>query len=391
MSESKDKPSEMRSFAIKAFTAFVIVVAGLLVLAFFHQILRVLVLTFTAALFAVLLTALTNLAMRLTKLPRAASMVVVILALMGLFIVTTLFIGSSIREAIRDLRQNLPEAIEAMKARLAADGAATAPATAAGTATASAASKPAGENWMVDQLTSLQGHFQEFVTFDAISNPVALGIAGSTVGVIGSLLVVFVVGIYLASSPDTYLNGVASLFPIKSRQRVKEVMKAVGTTLQWWLFGQFLAMLGVFILTYTGLRILGFSRTLGLALALLAGLFNLIPNFGPILAALPALILAVAPHGDNPNFDLQRVVYVAILYVVVQAIDGNVTSPIIQKRAVSLPPALTMLGQIAAFLLLGPVGLLLATPILAATLVLVRKAYIEDVLGDKPELKPVKP
>jgi predicted PurR-regulated permease PerM len=115
---------------------------------------------------------------------------------------------------------------------------------------------------------------------------------------------------------------------------------------------------------------------LALTLGLLAGLLSFIPNFGPILSAFPAILLAFI---ESPMLAL----YTAALYILVQLIESNIVTPLIEKETVELPPALTIMFQLALAVLVGGLGLVLATPLLAVIMVLVQLVYIEDVLGDK--------
>ncbi len=100
------------------------------------------------------------------------------------------------------------------------------------------------------------------------------------------------------------------------------------------------------------------------------------PNFGPILSAVPAILLAFI---DSPTSAL----YVLILFVFVQLVESNLVTPMIERRTVELPPVLTIAAQLALTIMVGAVGLILATPILAVVIVLVQTLYIQDVLGDK--------
>ena len=133
-------------------------------------------------------------------------------------------------------------------------------------------------------------------------------------------------------------------------------------------------MLFIGVLTWIGLLIIGVP--LALTLGLIAGLFSFVPNFGPILSAVPAILLAFI---DSPTSAL----YVVILFVAVQLIESNLVTPMIERRTVELPPVLTIAPQLALTILVGAVGLILATPILAVVMVLLQTLYIQDVLGDK--------
>jgi predicted PurR-regulated permease PerM len=149
------------------------------------------------------------------------------------------------------------------------------------------------------------------------------------------------------------------------------VLDGLGHTLQLWFLGQFADMVVVAVLTGAGLYLLGVP--LALTLALIAGLLNFVPYIGALAGAVPALAVAVA---QSP----QTALYVAILFAVVQTLEGNVVAPLVQKRTVDLPPALTILSQTILGTLFGIMGLILATPLAAAAMVAVRMVYVESML-----------
>ena len=200
------------------------------------------------------------------------------------------------------------------------------------------------------------------------------GVVSSVLGFGGDLVVILATAIFLAGSPDTYLAGFLRLLPLGWRARGHEVMETLGSTMQLWFLGQFADMVVVAVLTGSGLFFLGVP--LAAMLGLIAGLFNFVPYIGALAGAVPALAVAVA---QSPRTAL----YVAILYVVVQTLEGNVIGPLIQKRTVDLPPALTILSQTVLGALFGVVGLILATPLTAVAMVAVRMVYVESVLEKK--------
>lgn len=199
------------------------------------------------------------------------------------------------------------------------------------------------------------------------------GVFSSTLGIIANTLVVTCLGLYLAVAPGTYVSGVIRLFPKHRRARMRDVLYALGETLRRWLIGRAILMVINGACTAAGLWLLGIP--LALTLGTIAGLLNFVPNIGPIVAGVPAVLIAWT-LGPMPAL------YVLLLYVILQSLDGYVLTPLIQERTVSLAPALTIAAQLLFGVLAGPMGLLLATPITAVTLVLVRKLYLEDVLGD---------
>lgn len=199
------------------------------------------------------------------------------------------------------------------------------------------------------------------------------GMAFTTVQAFFSVLVLLFVALYLALDPTLYTNGLLRLVPLALRPRGAEVLGAVGHTLRWWLLGTLLRMAVVGVLTYLGLWLLGMP--MALVLALLAALLDFVPYFGPILAAIPGVLLGFVA---GPSQGL----YVLLVYVVVQQLEGLVLAPVIYHRTVYLPPVLTVLAQVLLYSLAGALGGLLATPIMAVVLTLVKLLYVEQTLGD---------
>jgi predicted PurR-regulated permease PerM len=186
--------------------------------------------------------------------------------------------------------------------------------------------------------------------------------------------VVFAIGIYFAIEPGLYRRGFIKLLPLADRRRAHEVIDATGNTLWWWIIGVMISMATIGVLTTIGLWILGIP--LAPTLGLLTGLLAFIPNFGPILSAIPPMLLGLM-------ISPMDAFYVVMLYLIVQAIESNIVTPQVQKRTVSMPPVLGMVGQLLFGVFFGFLGLLLATPLVAAIIVLVKMLYVEDVLGDK--------
>lgn len=202
-----------------------------------------------------------------------------------------------------------------------------------------------------------------------------LRLVGSTFAAFGSLVVVIFLGIFLAWQPGAYRNGFVRLFPQKRRKRAKEVLDAVGYMLKRWLVGQVVLMTIVGTLTWIGLQALGVQ--FALPLALFAGLAEFVPYVGPIVAAVPAVLVALA---ESPEL----AIWVTGLYIVIQSLESYLLTPIVQHRAVYLPPALLLFSQVILGVTAGPLGIIVATPLAAAGLVTVNMLYVEDVLGDKP-------
>lgn len=199
------------------------------------------------------------------------------------------------------------------------------------------------------------------------------GMFATTFGALGNLLIFLAIGIFLAISPRIYINGLVRLAPKTRRSRTREVLHAVGSALESWLLAKIAAMFAVGVLTAVGLSLIGIK--LALLLGILAAILTFIPNIGPILALIPAGLLALM-HGPD------KLIYVVALYMGVQALESYVLTPLLQQHMVDLPPALIISMQILLGVLLGGLGLILATPLTAAVMVMVKMVYIEDILGD---------
>jgi predicted PurR-regulated permease PerM len=201
---------------------------------------------------------------------------------------------------------------------------------------------------------------------------------GGVVGALGNVVIILFVGIYFAASPHVYTQGAIRLVPQARRARAREVQQELGNTLASWLLGKGASMLIVGVATSIGLSLLGVP--LALILGIIAGLLDFIPYLGPIMAGVPAVLLALS---ISPDLAL----YVVLLFVGIQLVEGYGLQPLIEARAVDLPPALVIVMQLIFGTLFGFAGVALATPLAAALSVLVKMLYIEDVLGDRPAQK----
>lgn len=199
------------------------------------------------------------------------------------------------------------------------------------------------------------------------------GVAGSLVEIGAGIFVIFFIGLYVAAETDLYCAGLLRLVPPHHRSRAAAILGAAGDALWYWLLGRLSAMVVLGALTTLGLWLIGIP--VPAALGLLAALLIFVPYLGAVASAVPSVLLALTV---GPIY----VAYVVALYILIHIAEGYLLVPLIQRRAVHLPPALGLANQVVWALLAGMVGLLFATPLLAAGMVLVRMIYIEDILGD---------
>lgn len=226
-------------------------------------------------------------------------------------------------------------------------------------------------DWVVWALDAAEPRF--LLGYGRAAAGVAAGAAAGTVGALGNALLVLLLGFYLAAQPDRYLRGALRLLAPSLRCRAEAVLRGCGRALRWWMGGQLVGMALVGGLSWVGLTLIGMP--LAGVLAAITALMNFIPIVGPVLAAVPVVLLAL---GQDPSLVLP----VVALYTAIQVLEGNIVTPLIHSRAVDLPPALLLAAQLTMGLLFGLLGVALAAPLSAAALVAVRLGYVEGWLED---------
>lgn len=192
-----------------------------------------------------------------------------------------------------------------------------------------------------------------------------------TVGALGNIALIIIVGIYLAADPLLYRNGLLRLSPPAYRERFDAALQESGRALSKWLLGQGISMLFVGGATAAGLAVLGMP--LALALGFIAGLLAFIPFFGPIFSGLLAILLAFV---EGPT----QALYVAGLCILIQQVEGNLLMPFVQRWASDLPPVLGIMAAVIFGVLFGVAGVIFATPLMVVVMVLVQRLYIAGLI-----------
>ncbi len=203
----------------------------------------------------------------------------------------------------------------------------------------------------------------------------ATGIFSTSLSIVADGYVITFLAVFLMLQPKVYRAGLVMLVPKAGRKRAHEVLDCISSTLVKWVLGRLVSMLFVGVLTWLGLTFMGMQ--MGAILGLFAGLVTFIPNIGPIVSMVPAVLLAFVYGGP------QQALYVVGLYLVVQTLESAAVSPVVQQRLIQMPPALILIGQLIIGAFTGLLGLTLATPIIAIIIVLVKMLYVQDVLGDE--------
>lgn len=200
--------------------------------------------------------------------------------------------------------------------------------------------------------------------------------AASAGGVATNVILVLAGAVFFAAQPALYRDGVMRLVPASKEPVAQAAFEDSARALGLWLQAQILSSIVVGVMTYIGLTILGVPSAA--ALGLIAAMLDFIPFIGPVIAGIPAVLIAFSV---SPTLAL----WTAVLYLGIQQVQGNVLQPLIQKRSVDLSPAVLLFAVVAAGTLFGIIGVILSAPLTVVGFVLVQRLYIEQVLGKEPK------
>jgi predicted PurR-regulated permease PerM len=313
-------------------------------------------LIFGAILFAVLLRAGTNFIKDKVKMPDGVALGITTLVYFGVMIAVIALLIPRVSAQVEEMRESFPQAINNVKDQL------------------------SEYEWGRQLIEIIEDEDSELMPDQKAMVSQVPGIFSSTISMVSNFFILLIIGIFFAVSPGLYQQGIVVLVSPNYRSRLKEVMDELYFVLKSWLLGKFLTMLFVGIGSAIGLMILGVP--MAIALGFMAFVLDFIPTIGPIVAAVPAILVAFL---SGPATAL----YVAILYFVLQSIESYILVPMIYKRTVSISPVIT-LGSLVLFgILAGPLGIILATPLMAVLQIIIKEMYIKDYLEkDMPRKTP---
>lgn len=309
-----------------------------------------LLLVFACILFAILLYKLSDVVHRRFGLTRKVALTVVVLLLGAVIGLGGWAMAPQISEQSSQLAEEIPAAVERLQGEVA-------------------------QHPLLKRIVSELPPPEDIVKQLGAMVPNAGLFFSGVLGALGNVVIIIFVGIYFAATPGVYTGGFIRLIPQAKRGRAREVMNEMGDSLASWLVGKAVSMLIVGTTTAIGLSLLGVP--LALILGIIAGLLDFIPYIGPIMAGVPAVLLALS---ISPEMAL----YALLLFAAINMLEGYVLQPMIEAKAIELPPALVIVMQLVFGTLFGFAGVALATPLAAVLAVAVRMLYIEDVLGDRP-------
>ncbi|MEB2777826.1 AI-2E family transporter [Algoriphagus sp. D3-2-R+10] len=331
--------SSQKSFSKKVWLTAGIFAFTVLIILFFIKTINPLLLILAGSLIAVFFTGFSSLIERKTGWNRGLCKSISIIGTLLIAISFFWLMGAKVQAQFSELSETIPETIVNAKEKL-------------------------------KETTIGEKVLEKVTSEESVKRAEAFGgqFFQSTFGVFGDLYVVLFIGIFFTVNPTVYTQGLITLVPEKGQSKAEEVSKKLGEQLRDWLKGKLFSMFIVFVLTGTGLAILGLD--LWLVLALLAGLLSFVPNFGPLIALIPALLIGLM---DGP----QTALIVLGIYVLVQFLESNFITPIVQQKLIKMPPAMILIAQLLMGALTGGWGLILATPITVIVIVLVQELYLD--------------
>ena len=343
---ASDRVSSAQIVAILR-TVTLVSAAGLLIWMFSHVVL----LLFFAVLLACTLRGGADGLSHLTRLPAGLMLALISVLLLGLIVVGGWWIGPQLAEQAGDLVNKLTGEVNALQQRYGSTA------------------------WARSLTQHLSGSTP---SAEQVSAP-AFKVVGLTLGALADLILVVITALYLAISPALYQRGLLRLIAIRHRPRALDILHSIGRILRLWLLGQMVDMVVVGSITAVGMSLL--HVPVPLALGVVAGLLTFIPYFGAVAAGIPAVLVALTV---SPTTAL----YAVGVFLLCHIVEGYVLSPLVQRRLVEMPPALTLLSMTAAGALFGPLGIILGTPMAAAGMVAIREGYVVEILGDTEAHEP---
>jgi predicted PurR-regulated permease PerM len=326
------------------------------------------------------------------RIPRAVGVAIILTAFLGVLVGAGAWMAPILRAQSRELQVRLPEAMDKFDAWLghraggvlgllfneesapdsthvaaspttAATGAAS-PTVASPTVASASTDSAVADSTKRTHEVAVGGNLRREMTrqFSGAQHSF-LRVLTSTFAVSGAFLLVLFIAAYIGAEPSLYHGGILELVPIRERDRAAITLNRVATTLRRWLVTQLIAM--AVIGAVTTLFLFSIHVKAALPLGILAGIAKFIPIVGSIFAAIPAMAMAFI---DSPH----KALLVGVGYIVIQFVENHVLVPVLMKAGVNLPPALTLGIQALMSVLFGLLGLLVAVPLLAAVLTIIR-------------------
>lgn len=327
---------------VAAITLVILAIIGLAWLLI--ELTQFLLLVFASLVLAAVFSALARRVCRVTGMKRGPALALSVVLLLAVFAGAFTLFGSQLANEFDTIQQSIPPAIDRVEAQLDEFG--------LGNQAREMFRQGSGD---ISSLAAQLG-----------------GYAMTATNGIANFVLVFVGAIFIASDPMAYRRGLLLLLPQRAEPPVDAALDDASRGLRGWMIGQAVSSLVVALLTGGGLWVLGVPASGGLGV--IAGLLDVIPMVGPVIAGIPAVLLAFTV---SPTTALWTVG----LFLVVQQLQGNFLQPMIQKHSVDVPPAVLLFAVVAAGLIFGFMGVLLSAPLTVVIYVMVQRIYVKTLLG----------
>ncbi|MBN8981796.1 MAG: AI-2E family transporter [Rhizobiales bacterium] len=355
----------------------IVLFAALLVLSWYYA--ATIFLIFAGVLLGVALNAMTELLGRVLPTPHSLRLAIVCLLLAGALSGVVFLGGSTIAQQATVLSNTIKGQLVNVKAFLEQHGVDTSfldlnSSNAAAAAAASSDSPAAAPAKTAPSLPSAGTIASSGGAIVSQTFKLLLG----TLGAVGNFFIVLFLGLSFAAQPGVYRNGLLKIAPAKHRLYVTTVVDRIGYTLERWLIAQMVTMVAVFLVTWTGLAIIGIQSSF--ILGIQAGLLAFIPTVGALIGGLIVVLASLASGWV-------AAASAAVLFMGVHALESYILTPIIQRQALDIPPATLFAFQILLGIVFGLWGLALALPLLA-----IGKVILDVTRDDKlPPLRALAP
>lgn len=351
------------TFSMISVAKATLVVIGLIILTrFFEEISEIILIFFVSVLFAAAIDPTVD-ALEKKRIPRSLS----VLGIFLILIILLVFFISQLIPLVATQLFDLAISLTAFMNRIANEGIGDIP-------------------FFGDTFEPLVNDFLQQVNKEVIISQVknyieALGtqlqsFAGDTFGVIIAVfngifnfILVLIMTFFLTVDEKGVNNFFVSLFPSKHAKYIITKTEAVKHKIGYWLRGQIVLMFVMFALSLVGLLIIGVDYAL--TLAMMVGIAELIPVVGPILAGLPAILVG---FNESP----WMAIWILILYIFIQQLEGNVIVPVVMKKAVGLNPIIVILAMLVGYQTLGILGMIIAIPVTTALSIFVGDYTVKE-------------
>lgn len=304
-------------------------------------VLPVLCLIFAGVILGIFLSAAADFVSGRLHVPRAPALAIILLLLLAGILTVILVIGPQVVEQTGELARRVPQLWHASEAAIRQSE--------IGVQVLDLLREALGDPASLPDVSSIITESTQMVRR-------LTGIFSGVVGTVFSVIIMVAMAAYIAFEPSLYRQGILFVTPDHRRGMVNYMMDRVAIVVSWWFVGQSLSMLVLGSFMTLGLWIIG------VPFALLFGLFTammtFIPNLGPVIAAIPVLLMALTQS-------LEQTLFTLLLIVILQNIEGFLLTPMVHRRIIALPPALVLAALLILGSLVGIIGALIAMPLVA--------------------------